>query len=190
MNVLAPTYKFTVEEYHKLAEVGLFGEDDRIELLNGEIIVMHAIGYRHAQAVTNLIEAFMEVARRRFMVSPQNPVWLDDMSEPEPDIVLIPRSQRTAGHHPQPEDVFLIVEVADSSLRYDRRDKMRAYARTGIREFWIFNLEDDVFEIFRERSGETYADTQRVGLGGVLSPLAFPDVRIVVDEVVPPQIEE
>jgi Uma2 family endonuclease len=190
MTVLAPTYKFTVEEYHKMAEAGLFGEGDRVELLNGEIIIMHAIGYRHAQAVTNLTEAFVEQARRRYMLSPQNPVWLDEMSEPEPDVVLIPRSQRTAGHHPQPAVVFLIVEVADSSLHYDRRDKMRAYARNGIREFWILNLEDDVIETFREPSGESYAVTERIGMGGTVSPLAFPDVQIVMDEIVPPRIEE
>lgn len=190
MSLLATTYKFSVEEYEKLAEVGIFGEDDRVELLNGEIIIMHAIGFRHAQAVTNLNELFMEQARRRYMVSPQNPVWLDDWSMPEPDIVLIPRSQRTAGRHPQPSEALLVVEVADSSLHYDRRDKMRAYARAGVREFWILNLEDDVFEVFREPAGDAFAVTQRAGAGVELSPLAFPDVRIAVADVLPPRIDE
>ena len=187
MSLLAPTYKFSVEEYEKLAEVGIFGEDDRVELLNGEIIIKHAIGHRHAQAVTNLVELFMEQARRRYMVSPQNPVWLDEWSMPEPDIVLIPRSQRTAGRHPKPSEALLVIEVADSSLHYDRRDKMRAYARAGVREFWILNLEDDVFETFREPDGEIFAVTQSAGAGADLSPLAFPDVRIAVDDVIPPR---
>jgi Uma2 family endonuclease len=184
-SVLAPTYKFTVEEYHKLAEIGLFGEDDRVELLNGEIVVMHAIGKRHAQAVTNLNMDFAEQARRRFMVSPQNPVWLDEMSEPEPDIVLVPWRRKAGASHPQPADVFLIIEVADSSLHYDRRDKMRAYARVGIREFWILNLEENVVEIFRSPQGDSYAETFRAGAGESLSPLAFPDVVIAIDEIVP-----
>ena len=185
MNLLAPTYKFSVEEYHKIADAGIFGEDDRIELLNGEIIVMHAIGYRHAQAVTNLNAYFMEQARRRYMVSPQNPVWLDELSEPEPDIVLVPWGGAKEKRHPQPADVFLIVEVSDTSLQYDRRDKMRAYARVGVREFWILNLEADLFEIFRDPAGETFATTERVGLEATVSPLAFPDVQIVVADVVP-----
>ncbi|MEO8352789.1 MAG: Uma2 family endonuclease [Chthoniobacteraceae bacterium] len=185
MSVLAPTYKFTVEEYHKLADAGFFGEDDRIELLNGELIVMHAIGKRHAQAVTNLNMDFAEHARRRFMVSPQNPVWLDEMSEPEPDIVLVPWRRKAGDSHPQPRDVFLIVEVADSSLRYDRRDKMRAYARVGIREFWILNLEENVMEVFRTPVVENYAETERVVAGETLSPLAFPDVTLSIDEIIP-----
>ncbi len=185
MSVLAPTYKFTVEEYHKLADAGLFGEDDHIELLNGELIVMHAIGKRHAQAVTNLTMDFADHARKRFMVSPRNPVWLDEMSEPEPDIVLVPWRRKAGESHPTPNDVFLIVEIADSSLRYDRGDKMRAYARVGIREFWIFNLEDNVMEIFRQPVGDHYADTSRVGAGDTISPLAFPDARIVLDEIIP-----
>jgi Uma2 family endonuclease len=146
---------------------------------------MHAIGKRHAQAVCNLNMDFAEHARRRFMVSPQNPVWLDEMSEPEPDIVLVPWRRKAGESHPQPSDVFLIVEVADSSLRYDRRDKMRAYARVGIREFWILNLEENVMEVFRTPTGESYADTARVEAGETLSPLAFPDVALSIDEIIP-----
>lgn len=183
--LLAPSYKWTVEEYHRLGEAGIFGEDDRVELLNGEIIIMHAIGKRHAQAVTNLNMEFAEQARRRFMVSPQNPVELDEMSEPQPDIVLVPWRKKAGATHPQPDAVFLVVEVADSSLHYDRRDKMRAYARAGIREFWILNLEDNVIEVFRSPHGESYAETSRIGAGQKLSPLAFPDVVLALDDILP-----
>src|SRR5258708_40305335 len=88
----AQTYRFTVEEYRKLGEVGLFDEDDRVELINGEIVIMSPIGYRHGQTVTNLVECLMEQARRRSMVSPQNPVDLDQYPEPHPAIVLVPRT--------------------------------------------------------------------------------------------------
>ncbi len=183
--VSAPTYKWTVEEWHRLGEAGIFGEDDRVELLNGEIINMHAIGKRHAQAVTNLNADLAEQARRRFMVSPQNPVELDEMSEPQPDIVLIPWRKKAGETHPLPEDVFLVIEVADSSLRYDRRDKMQAYAKAGIREFWIFNLEDNVIEVFRLPASDCFEETFQVGAGEKLSPLAFPDVVLAIDELVP-----
>ncbi len=185
MSVLAPTRKFTVEEYHKLADIGLIGEDDRIELLNGELVVKHAIGKRHSQAVTNLNMDFADHARRRFMVSPQNPVWLDEMSEPEPDLVLVPWRRKAGESLPTPDDVFLIIEVANSSLRYDRRDKLRAYARVGIREFWIFNLDEDVMEVFRDPAGEDYNCRLRLGAGESLAPLAFPEAVIALDEIIP-----
>lgn len=184
-SVLAPTYQFSIDEYHKLADIGLFEKADRVELLNGEIILMHAIGKRHGQAVTNFIMDFAEQSRRRFMVSAQNPVLLDEMSEPEPDIVLIRWKRKAGVTHPQPSEVFLIIEVADSSLRYDRRDKMRAYALAGIREFWILNLEENVVEVFRGPEGEQFSQTSRVGTGETLSPLAFPDVVITIDEIIP-----
>jgi len=180
----AQTYRFTVEEYRKLGEVGLFDEDDRVELINGEIIVMSPIGYRHGQTVTNLVECLMEQARRRFMVSPQNPVELDQYSEPQPDIVLVPRSMRTAKRHPLPADVLLLIEVADTSLPYDRETKLAIYARTGIREFWIVNLRDNVLETFRAPQGEAYTHARTFALGETAHPEAFDDVTVPVADII------
>ena len=123
MSALAATYKFTTEDFYHLYGTGIFDSKDRVELLNGEIIIMHAIGYRHAQAVTNFTSDFGEQARRRFMISPQNPVELEQYSAPQPDLTLVPMSRRYAKRHPTPAEVFLIIEVADSSLSYDRRDR-------------------------------------------------------------------
>ena len=184
MHAHAQTYRFTVEEYRKLGEVGLFDEDDRVELINGEIIVMSPIGYRHGQTVTNLVECLMEQAKRRFMVSPQNPVELDRYSEPQPDIVLVPRTMRTAKRHPLPGDVLLLIEVADSSLPYDRETKLAIYARTGIREFWIVNLRDNVLETFRAPQGEAYTQTRTFALGETAHSEAFDDVAVPVADII------
>ena len=187
MSALAATYKFTTEDFYHLYETGLFNSQDRIELLNGEIIIMQAIGSRHAQALTNLISEFGEQARRRFMLSPQNPVELERYSMPQPDLTLVPMSRRTARRHPTPEEVFLIIEVADSSLAYDREEKRRAYATTGIREFWLLNLVDDVLEIYRQPEGNAYREQLTIPADGTASPLAFPDVTIALADILPPR---
>ncbi len=187
MSALATTYKFTTEDFYHLYETGVFSSKDRIELLNGEIIIMHAIGYRHAQAVTNLTFDLGEQARRRYMISPQNPVELERYSAPQPDLMLVPMSRRHARCHPTPEEVFLIIEVADSSLDYDREEKLRAYAATGIREFWILNLQDDLLEIYRQPEGPAYREQVTIRAQGTASPLAFPDVTIALAEILPPR---
>ncbi len=187
MSTLADTYKFTTDEFYRLYETGVIDSKDRIELLNGELIIMHAIGYRHGQALTNLNFEFGEQARRRFMLSLQNPVELEQYSAPQPDLVLVPMSRRYARRHPTPDEVFLIVEVSDSFLRYDREEKMRAYAATGIREFWLLNLVDDVLEIYRQPEGNAYLEQIVVPADGSASPLAFPDVVIALSEILPPR---
>lgn len=187
MSTLAATFRFTAEDFYRLHETGLFQSNDRIELLNGELIIMHAIGYRHSQAVTNLNFDFSEQARRRYMISPQNPVELERYSAPQPDLVLVPMSRRHARRHPTPAEVFLIIEVSDSSLKYDREEKRKAYASVGIREFWIMNLEDDQLEIYRQPNGGAYEEEIIVPADGSASPLAFPDVRISLPEIIPPR---
>ena len=186
MSALATTYKFTFDEFYRLYETGFIDSKDRIELLNGELIIMHAIGYRHSHAVTNFTAYFMEQSRRRFMISPQNPVVLEEYSAPQPDVVVVPWSRKSK-RHPTPSEVFLIIEVADSSLQYDRGDKMRAYAACGIAEFWILNLEDDVLEIHRQPEGNGYRELLTVPADGTASPIAFPDVTIALADIIPPR---
>jgi Uma2 family endonuclease len=183
----APTpYRFSVEEYHKLGEAGIFQPEDRVELLDGEIIVMSPIGIRHVMAVTWINECLVEQARRRYFVSPGNPVWLHDHSEPQPDMMLVPRV-RPMVRHPHAEDVFLLVEVSDTSLAYDRGRKLAAYARAGVREYWIINLEDDCIEVFREPLDGAYRTELRFVSGQTFSPLAFPDVVVAGADVIPPR---
>jgi Uma2 family endonuclease len=186
MSALADTCKFTPDEFHRLYEMGVLDSKDRIELLNGELILMYANGYRLAQAVTNLTTESVEQARRRSMLSPQNPVELESYSAPQPDLSLVPVGRRHARRHPKPDEVFLIIEVADSSLQYDRDEKLRAYASTGIREFWLLNLIDDRLEIYRQPEGSAYRETLLIPADGTASPLAFPDVTIALPDILPP----
>ena len=181
----APTYEWTVEEYEKLNSAGIFNEDDRVELLNGEIVVISPIGYRHATAVTRLNNFLARRSRGRFNVSPQNPFNLDDRSQPQPDLCLFELRVDTLGHHPGPELIFLVIEVADATLRYDREDKRPAYARNGVREFWLLNLEENVLEVHREPDGSTFRDQRVLGPDETISPLAFPDLEMRVGDFLP-----
>jgi len=183
------TYKFTAEEFVKIYEAGIFEDEDRIELVEGELIIMHAIGSRHAQTLSNLNAYFMEQAKRRFMLSPQNPVFIEEHSLPQPDIVLTPWRNRRRDH-PTTEDVFLIAEISDSSLAYDRQRKMPLYARHGVQEFWLVNLVENVIESFRNSDGEVYRDVRIWRRGERIAPEAFPDVFIDVDETIPEPFDE
>ena len=186
MQVLnAPTYRWTVEEYEKLNDAGIFTESDRVELLNGEIIVMSPIGYRHITALNRLTRFFNRRDRDRYIVSPQNPFVLDDRSEPQPDLCLLDPSCDGSGCLASPDEVFLVIEVADSTLRYDREDKRPAYARRGVREFWILNLADNVLEVYRDPAGDTYRDARTLRAEAVIAPLAFPDVELRVGDFLP-----
>jgi Uma2 family endonuclease len=179
-------YRFTVEEYHRLGETGFFQPEDRVELLNGEIILMSPIGIRHVQAVTWLVECLVEQARRRYMVSPGNPVWLSDISEPQPDLMLVPRTRRMK-HHPQPKDVFLLLEVSDTSLAYDRDAKLKAYAEAKVREYWIVDLQGDAVDVYRRPSRGRYTASSTFSTEDVIHPLAFPDVAVPVRDIIPPR---
>jgi len=180
------TYRFSVEEYYKLGEVGIFHPRDRVELLDGEIFVMSPIGLRHVQAHSWIMEFFGDQRRGRYMVSPGNPVWLHDYSEPQPDMMLVPRVRKLL-RHPRPEDVFLLVEVSDTSLAYDRNRKRTAYAEAGVREYWIVNLQEDIIEVFRQPDGGKYTVELSFAPGQQLSPLAFEDVIVPVADIIPPR---
>ena len=185
-DVLAPVEpmrrRFTVEEYYRMAEVGILKPDDRVELIEGEIIEMVPIGIRHARCVAEFTLRLTSAAGDRAIPWPQNPVRLLRDTEPQPDIALVRGPSTRYDAPPAPADVLLLVEVADTSYRYDRRVKLPLYARSGVREVWIANLVDDVVEVYREPGVEGYASRFEVGLGGTLSPEALPDIVITVDD--------
>ena len=167
-----------------MAETGVLKRDARVELLNGEIVDMSPIGSSHAGTVNRLNRIFTRLARERCVVAVQNPLRLDDQSEPEPDLLLLkPSADDYTGRHPQPEDVFLLVEIADASLEYDREEKLPAYGRAGIPEVWIVNLRDRVIEVFREPHFTGYGSKTILRPGDQAKPLAFPDVAIDVAEL-------
>src|ERR1043165_1951409 len=144
-------HRFRVEEYHRMAETGILPPDARIELLDGKIIDMSPIGPFHGGVTKRLNRFFSRTANGRWIVAVQDPVRLDDYSEPEPDLMLLkPSLGDYTDHHPTAADVFLLIEVAVSSLDYDGGDKLRAYARSGISEVWIVDLVERSVEVFRD----------------------------------------
>jgi len=174
---------FTVEEYHRMAEAGIFHPDERVELIEGEIVQMSPIGPRHAGCVINANRLLMMRLGDRAIVSPQNPMVIRPRSEPQPDLLLLrPRAVSYSREHPTPEDVLLAVEVADTTVRFDRLVKARLYARAGIAEFWLMLAMDGVVEVYRGPSADGYASIISSGPGQTVSPLAFPDADFAVTD--------
>jgi Uma2 family endonuclease len=181
----APTlHRFSAEEYHRLGKLGFLAPDARVELIDGAIHDMSPIGPNHSGVVIRLIQFFGLKAKKRWLVSSQNPVGLDNYSEPQPDIVLLkPAPDDYVSHHPTPDDVFLLIEVADSSLDFDRGKKLQVYARSGIAEFWIVNLPDSVIEVYREPNFTGYEKKTVVRAGEKATLSAFPNVAVDVAEL-------
>lgn len=149
-----------------MGEAGVFGEGDRVELIEGEIIEMSPIGSPHAARVKRLNRLLVRRLGTRAIVQVQDPVVLSRFSEPEPDLaVLKPRVDFYAAKHPEPADVLLIVEVADTSRSFDRTVKAPLYARTGIRELWVVDVIDEVIEVHRKPQRGTYRDVRQFGRG-------------------------
>jgi Uma2 family endonuclease len=178
---------FTRDEYYAMAEAGILKPEDRVELIEGEIYWMTPIGNRHALCVTLLNDQLGALAvREQLSVSPQNPVHLNDFSEPQPDLALIER--RMAGlsrAHPSPGEIYLVVEVAESSLEYDQRSKVPLYARNNIPEVWLVDLTRNVVEVYRDPSRDGYRSVQRLRRGDRIAPQAFPDFEIAVESILP-----
>ncbi len=168
-----------------MADAGIFMEDDRIELIEGEVVEMSPIGSFHASVVDILNQELNDKLRKAATVRVQNPAILNFRTEPEPDIILLKQHPRFyRDKHPGPEDILLIIEVADSSLHYDRYTKMPLYARTGVVESWIVNLVDGAIEIHRQPSPEGYRVIEICRGQDTVSPLAFPEIEIRVEEIV------
>jgi Uma2 family endonuclease len=185
MDVRVERRLFTVEEYHRMAEAGILSEDDRVELIEGEIVEMSPIGSRHAAAVKRLLNLFLPAqAASRAILSVQDPIRLGRRSEPQPDVALLrPREDFYASEHPGPEDVLLIVEVAEHSAGYDRGVKVPLYARYGVVEVWVVDLLRGVVEVYRGPEGEGYREVRVVGRGEVITPLQLPDLHVPVDQI-------
>lgn len=181
----ADLYEFTVEEYHKLAGV-LFDEDDRVELLNGNIIVMSPIGIRHIWSVRRLTNLFVKMYGDWCSIDAQNAVALDLKSEPQPDVLLLRKDVDTVPRYSTPDDVLLLIEVSDSTFRFDNTDKRAAYARTGISEYWILDLVQNRLLVFRDSDGRAYQTQLSLEREECVAPLAFPAVPVQVKDLLPP----
>jgi Uma2 family endonuclease len=182
---VAETFRFTRDKFHRLGEAGIPRDDVRLELLDGKLIVMPPVGNRHILAVRKLNRIFDHTFGDRCAVDVQSPIVLDDYSEPLPDVLLVDVELDRDVRAPTPAEVFLLVEVAASSLDFDREYKLARYAEAGIREVWIVNLNDSVIEVYRNPSETRYRDTNTVRHGERLAVAAFPETTFALEELLP-----
>ncbi|HXC75695.1 MAG TPA: Uma2 family endonuclease [Candidatus Acidoferrum sp.] len=179
----AARWRLTVEDYHRMGDAGILHEDDRVELVDGELFRMASIGVPHAAIVIRLTSRFGDLAHGRFLVSSQNPVEVSRYDEPQPDLTLLrPRDDSYFGGLPQPSDVLLLIEVADSSLEWDRDVKIPMYGRQGIVESWLVDVEHRSVALFREPTHEGYRSAVVVHDGAV-SPSCLPDVSVALSDL-------
>jgi Uma2 family endonuclease len=176
--------KITVAEYHEMGEAGILHEDDRVELIDGELVAMAPIGSEHNGTVGWLTRSLVRAVGDRAFVLVQGSIRLDEQTEPQPDFsVLRPRADSYRKALAMPADVLLLIEIADSSLRFDRSVKRPLYARAGIPEYWIVNLTDGQVEIFRDPQNADYASVAPAGRGEVIEPALLPGVAIPVSDL-------
>lgn len=173
---------FSVRDYHLMAEAGILHKDDRVELIEGEIVEMAAIGARHFACVNNLNRVLMRAVSDKAIVSVQNPVRLDERNEPQPDLAVI-RTRDYRESLPTPEDVLLLIEVSDTTLSYDRNIKLPLYARSGIAEVWIVDLTGETVERHTEPSGDGYRHTERSRRGEELASATLPEIVVRVGDL-------
>lgn len=183
--VLPARHKLDVDAYHRMAEAGIFGEGDRIELIDGDLIDMAPIGQGHAAIVNGLTEALVVACAGRAIVSPQNSVRIGRSSEPQPDLAVLRRRADfyAAGEPPGPTDILLLVEVADSSLRFDRTVKLPLYARAGVAEMWIVDLKRRAIDVYRAPAGDGYGDMTTHRPGDHLALTLAPEIVVKLDLV-------
>ena len=175
--------RITVEQYDLMIESGVFNEDDQIELLNEVIIEKMPKGTKHSAANERVTRVFSRKLSEKVFIRNQNPIWLDDFSEPEPDIVLaIQKEDEYENSHPTPNEIFLILEIADSTLGYDRNTKGLAYSRAGIGQYLLVNIENNTIEDYRNPGDDGYGMKQTYKTGDKFSLLAFPQIEIAIED--------
>ena len=180
--------QFTVAEFARMGEIGIFSQQERVELLEGEIIQMNPVGARHVAVVNQLHDLFHRLLGETAIVSMQTPVVLDEHSQPLPDLALLrPRSDGYGSAPPRVADVLLLVEVAETKRQYDTVRKPRAYARSGIAEVWVVVLdrdrERDRIEVFADRARSAYRRSRICERGDELAPELFPQCQLRVTDI-------
>lgn len=178
------TRKFTTKQYHLMAENNIFHPEERLELINGEIINMSPIGLKHISMVNRLTNLFYSQLLNQALISVQNSIQLDDYSEPQPDLVLAKLRDDFYETKPiQPEDIFLLIEVSDSTIQYDKEVKIPVYAKNKIQEVWLVNLNKNNLEIFREPENNSYHNLQTLNSKSTINLLIFPQLKINLSDI-------
>ncbi len=185
MAVVLERRLWTADEFHRLGELGILGEDDRVELIHGEIVTMSPIGDRQSGAVNRLNELLRDHLGKTVTIAVQNPIRLENASEPLPDISILKRradfySKKT----PRPKDIFLLIEVADSSIDYDEKFKSNLYAESNIAEVWVVNLLMGIVIQFTEPFAGKYKRVRRAHKGDSITSHSLPNLTLRVDEIV------
>ena len=177
-------WRFTVDDFMLMGEVGIFKEGDRVELIDGEVIRMNPIGFGHSGHVMRLIQLFTGLLGTRIILNAQNPVQFRPRGQPQPDIMLLrPREDFYTTSHPTAADTLLLIEVSDSSLEYDRTTKASVYAQAGIEDYWIVNLVDSQVIVHRQPVDGAYRSIRTLDPSDVVQPLAFPDLTVQISEI-------
>ena len=183
-------YRLRVEDYEKMVEHGIFDEDEKIELWNGILIEMSPKGIKHANAVRRVDREIEKRLGERIVFSAQDPIRLDVFSEPEPDVaLLIPPIEKYDSSHPTPKDIYLVMEIADSSIEKDRRKAIN-YSQNGIRQYLLLNLNTNEIEDYREPSADGYRFKKTYTENEKFNLVAFPEVEINVSDLLPPKSED
>jgi Uma2 family endonuclease len=179
----------TIDDYHRMIETGIIHEGEHIELISGQVLNMAAKGTRHTLCTRRLFKLLLNLIGDRSDVQSQDPITLPNNSEPEPDVVVARlREDNYANSHPAPADIILVIEVADSSLDFDRSTKLQIYAAAGISEYWIVNLIDSRLEIYSQPEGAIYTNTQIILPPRLVSLSHFPDITLDLTTIFPPRV--
>jgi Uma2 family endonuclease len=177
-------HRFTVTDYHRLLETGVLNEDSRVELLDGEIIKMAPIGPRHAACVDKLNAFLQRKVSRMAIVRVQNPILLNEYSEPEPDLSLLKqRSDYYKQGHPTPDDILVAIEVADTTVDSDRAFKIPSYARAGIPEVWLIDLYNDRVEVYTRPASGLYQEVRIILRGHRFASSTLPQLKLKADSL-------
>lgn len=180
---LPERHRFDVDDYHRLAEAGVLSPEARVELIEGDIVDTAPIGWRHINAFNRLTKLLVVGAGDRAVVSVQNSVRLSRFSEPQPDLALLDPSYLQQRRHPEPADALLVIEVAESSLAFDRSIKADLYARSGVRECWVVDVARETIEILRAPRDGRFTERLTLAGGDMASPLALPELAVAVANV-------
>lgn len=186
MTTVMTKWRFSAKEFYKMAKAGILDEDDRVELVDGDIVNMAAIGSYHAGCVMCLSTLFTRKAGDRVFVNVQNPLQLDRLSVFQPDLaILLPRDDFYTESHPTPQDTLLIIEVSDSSVDYDRNVKIPRYAQAGVPEVWQVNLVYGLIDTFSDLDPVTvrYRSMRRFSPGQQIVPALLPDITLEVNDI-------